>query len=267
MSPPSPPEGTESRPPFLSGPPLATIGPLSPDLLAAFNAAVYLAGTANTLCTLLSLDGPEPQEVVRGIISIVDSVRAVRNACNAAIAAVANDLNAVRDAPASFGDLVAPNAHQAASDFSRAVLSDIWNAAGPLAYAACFLDPSARMDSSLIAERFEDIRDHFRTTKFPKGDALIAQIQIEATKANRGHGARTCAVRRRDRKQEARDKWIYEQCCKGQEMPHRTIVAELKKIAPQKGWRLITTKNGIRQAAIKYADDHSKPRPPKRQDL
>src|SRR5262249_8136807 len=142
-----------------------------------------LAGSADTLCTLLARGEPHTQDHVRGIVGIVDSVRQVRNACNAAIAAVANDLNAVRDVPASFGDFVAPNAHEAAIAFSRVVLSDIWNAADPLAYAACFLDHSARMDSSLIAERFEDIRDHFRTRPFPKSDVLIAHIKIEAAKA------------------------------------------------------------------------------------
>jgi hypothetical protein len=179
------PDGREPVPAFLAGPPLATIGPLPPDLLAAFNGAVYLAGTANSIRRLLDTApaGCLSQETVRAVIAMVDQLRAVRNACNAAIAAVTNDLNATRNRPAYFGEIVESNAHQVAIALARAVLRDVWNAADPIAYLQCFLDPSARMDSSLISERFEDICEHFRVSLLPDSKEIIAEIQLEAAKA------------------------------------------------------------------------------------
>jgi hypothetical protein len=71
----------------------------------------------------------------------------------------------------------------------------------------------------------------------------------------------------RPKKLETRDKWIYQQCCKGSEMPYDQIVAELKRVAPKKGWRKIDSVQGIRAAAINYAQRNGLPLPPKRQDL
>jgi hypothetical protein len=71
----------------------------------------------------------------------------------------------------------------------------------------------------------------------------------------------------RDRKQEARDKWIYRECCKGREMSYDAIIAELKKRAPQKSWEPIESIQGIRAAAIRYAQRNQLPQPPNRQDL
>jgi hypothetical protein len=71
----------------------------------------------------------------------------------------------------------------------------------------------------------------------------------------------------RDRKQEARDRWIYQQCCRGREMPYDRIVAELKRIAAAKGWQIVSSKERIRQIGVAYADRHGKPRPPNRQNL
>jgi hypothetical protein len=177
-------EEREPLPAFLSGPPLATIGPLPPALLAAFNGAVYLARTANSIRRLLGMRGTVySQETARSVIAMVDQIRAVRNACRAAIEAVTNELNAVRDGPARFGEIVKPNAHLAASALARAVLREIWSVADPLAYAQCFLDPTARMHSSLISDRFETICEHFRDRSFPNGNEIIAEVQIEAAKA------------------------------------------------------------------------------------
>jgi hypothetical protein len=68
----------------------------------------------------------------------------------------------------------------------------------------------------------------------------------------------------RDKKTEARDKWIYLQCYKG--TPHDMIVAELRKIAPKRKWRIVSTKQRIRQIGIEYADRHGLPHPPPRQN-
>jgi hypothetical protein len=70
---------------------------------------------------------------------------------------------------------------------------------------------------------------------------------------------------RRDKETEARDKWIYRQCCKG--TPHDAIVAELRRIADGKGWRRISTKNRVWQIGREYAERHGLEPPPPRQNL
>jgi hypothetical protein len=72
---------------------------------------------------------------------------------------------------------------------------------------------------------------------------------------------------RRDPKLEARDRWIYRQCCKGKMMPLDQIIAELKRIAREKGWEVIESPQGIRSAAARYAERHGLEAPPRRQDL
>src|SRR5262249_35485275 len=57
---------------------------------------------------------------------------------------------------------------------------------------------------------------------------------------------------RKDRKTEARDKWIYEQCCKG--VAYDSISRNLSKKNPK--WLRIGTKQGIRDCAMRYAKRH-----------
>jgi hypothetical protein len=69
-----------------------------------------------------------------------------------------------------------------------------------------------------------------------------------------------------DKKQTARDKWIYNECRKG--TTYRKIIAELKRqITSGKEWYLIESVQGVRSAAHRYADAHNLPRPERRQDL
>ena len=71
-----------------------------------------------------------------------------------------------------------------------------------------------------------------------------------------------------DRKLEARNKWLYRQCCNGREMPYANIIAELKRIASAKGWEPIESVQGIRAAAKRYAASHPDLPPiPNRQNL
>jgi hypothetical protein len=63
---------------------------------------------------------------------------------------------------------------------------------------------------------------------------------------------------------EGRDQWIYEQCCKG--VPYKEIPAALRKQQPSNGWRLITTKQGIQDAARRYARRNTLELPPARQE-
>ena len=68
---------------------------------------------------------------------------------------------------------------------------------------------------------------------------------------------------KRDKAIEARNKWIYKECCKG--ILHDKIVANLKLIAPKKKWRIVSTKQRIWQIGNEYADDNGLNRPPPRQ--
>jgi hypothetical protein len=69
----------------------------------------------------------------------------------------------------------------------------------------------------------------------------------------------------RERNLEARDKWIYQMCCKG--IPYKEIRAELGVICQKKGWKKIASVQGIRAAAMSYAEGHDLPKPPFRMNL
>jgi hypothetical protein len=75
----------------------------------------------------------------------------------------------------------------------------------------------------------------------------------EAAEETKRRGSRTA----RDSKLDARDKWIYQQCCEG--TPYKDIVKELKECHRKKGWRRISSVQGVRQATSKYAERHNLP--------
>jgi hypothetical protein len=66
----------------------------------------------------------------------------------------------------------------------------------------------------------------------------------------------------RDELTEARDKWIYEQCCKG--VPYDSIARNLTKQNPR--WNSIESKQGILAAARRYAKRRRLPPPHRRQE-
>jgi hypothetical protein len=65
---------------------------------------------------------------------------------------------------------------------------------------------------------------------------------------------------RRDPATEARDEWIYPQVMAG--IAYAKIITRLGK--KPKTWARIETENGIRKAALAYANRHGLPPPPKR---
>ncbi len=69
-----------------------------------------------------------------------------------------------------------------------------------------------------------------------------------------------------DRKTEARNKWIYEKCCKW-DSTYDEIVAELNVIASQRGWAAFGSKQRIQQIAKVYAKRQRRPDPPSRRNL
>ena len=60
---------------------------------------------------------------------------------------------------------------------------------------------------------------------------------------------------------EARNKWIYDECCRG--TAYSAIILQLKKMPP--GWRRISTPNGLKDVAKRYAKFHNLPSSPTRQ--
>jgi hypothetical protein len=76
---------------------------------------------------------------------------------------------------------------------------------------------------------------------------------------------RPAAKGSRDRKLEARDKWLYQQCCNG--VPYKEIKSQLDEKCRTKGWQRIESVQGIRAAALTYCARHHLPAPPSRQNL
>jgi hypothetical protein len=70
---------------------------------------------------------------------------------------------------------------------------------------------------------------------------------------------------RRDKKIEARDRWIYKRCCA--RVPYKEIIVKLSRRQAGNGWRRITSKQGIQNAARRYAERHQLELPPPRQNL
>jgi hypothetical protein len=96
-----------------------------------------------------------------------------------------------------------------------------------------------------------------------------AKLTDEATRVSLGakssRAKKVPKPAKRDKKTEARDKWIYQRCCAG--VPHDKIVADLKKIGPKRGWRIFSTKNRVWQIGKEYAERSNLPLPPARQGL
>ena len=63
--------------------------------------------------------------------------------------------------------------------------------------------------------------------------------------------------RLKDPASEPRDKWIYEQCAAG--VLYSQIIAVLK--ANARGWQPIASGQGVRSAAMRYAERHGLARP------
>jgi hypothetical protein len=69
----------------------------------------------------------------------------------------------------------------------------------------------------------------------------------------------------RNRKLEARDRWLYQQCCA--RVPYKAILSQLKNLGPGKGWQRLGSIQGIRKAARSYAKLHDLPYPAPRQQI
>ncbi len=74
------------------------------------------------------------------------------------------------------------------------------------------------------------------------------------------------AAATQSRKMQARNRWIYNQCKKG-DLTYDEIVGELRRLAPERGWPLCQSKQRIRQIANEFAQRHDLPLPRPRQNL
>jgi hypothetical protein len=100
----------------------------------------------------------------------------------------------------------------------------------------------------------------------PERFRAALSLELNRVKANEATaGRRKPQSVRRNSKAESRDKWIYEQCRKG--TPHDQIVFALKKIAFDRGWKVVSSKQRIQQVGNEYADKHGLERPAPRQNL
>lgn len=163
---------------------LAGLRDLPEKLLAASNSAVWLASVANAIKTFI-LSASHADDEASHVRQMVDAIRGEINGCQGAIRGVRRKLATVRDGPYHFGTFSAPSAHEASIQFATAVLETVWTATDLLAWTRCLVDESARMDSSLILDRYSDIckRAAPAFAAMPDPRPMVAEIQWEAEKA------------------------------------------------------------------------------------
>jgi hypothetical protein len=104
-------------------------------------------------------------------------------------------------------------------------------------------------------QEVKDRRENHAATVRHTLDVLEAELERLLETAKR-------ANKRKTDKDHARNKWLYEQRCKG--TPDQEILDELNRIRKKKGWRGIGTVQGVRERADAYAVTEVKPKPPPR---
>jgi len=257
-----PPAAADPRPPALP-----------PDLLRVEEAARdCVTGTDYVRATLSNPDRSPALDAMA-----LDFIRSLLDAgarYHEFIGAAEEELIAARSGrgPAPLTPISNHTASAAALEYRELVLEEVWWVVDPVNWSKWRGGEPVRMDVAKVAENYEAVCRRFREKgpgAWPDARAMHVEIQWEIREAARQRGvsgSRTPARNgARERKMEARDQWIYQQCCKGKEMPYCNIIAELKRIAPQKGWELIESVQGIRSAAARYAARNNKGPIPNRQ--
>jgi hypothetical protein len=139
-----------------------------------------------------------------------------------------------------------------------------------LFYAKQVLDPSGDSDDSLhwLLKKgsYDDVIESCylcvkRCDKSCSRKMRWMVAELSGWLSSRGKQPPQPAIR--DRALDERDKWIYEECCNG--TAYDSIIRKLKQQADD--WPRIESPQGIRMAAIRFAERQQLPPIPRRQDL
>jgi hypothetical protein len=165
--------------------------PLPPDLLSAFNAAVFCAGTAERAYSGLVNIPPganaEPA-LSAGVLPLLAQLNEYRDEARAAVRAVFHELTEARQQPSPLPNVGADNAHWLALQTADRLQQEIWKTADPAGWKRHLFDASARMDANALVGNLPQVCQHLRGLSLtPPGSlgsgSLLAQIQVEATRA------------------------------------------------------------------------------------
>ena len=154
----------------------------------------------------------------------------------------------------TFGDVTARNAHVAALELAEKAATKI--RLSNFAYGFVGAEELRNWLASLPDYPFDVWLEAIESEahRAPRVAAPTSELQ-QKSKVKKGPV-------KRDRLMEARDKWVYGECCKGTQ--HKTIALKLPKKNPK--WPRITTKQGILDCAKRYARRNGLPAPPPRQE-
>lgn len=166
------------------------------------------------------------------------------------------DQNACFESPGANGFVAVEVIAKSVNDFVREILSSV--VAGKLV--------AGQKVAGQLSARFDEMRRLFREelsrvpwTTPPVSTILQGALQDGSKNKQERLGSRPRV--RRDRKTEARDKWIYRQCCK-RALTYDGISRLLKAEHPE--WEHIESATGILKRAKLYAERHGLEPPPRR---
>jgi hypothetical protein len=174
--------------------PVADVGPLPPDLLAAFNGASEL--TTNALFAARMIAGVGTLAFDREMaVAFLKAGLRDHNPARGAILAVANELADARRrrGPARFGAIVRATAHEVSLALSLEIDCRIRRAvtvasaaihakdeAGLRRFLLSNVEP---MDLEFLSSHFPHLRQHFDASGLPDPEAVQGEIRLEASAA------------------------------------------------------------------------------------
>jgi hypothetical protein len=174
-------------------------GPLPNDLMPGYLAAVAIANLADSLSQ--EVLGIRPKITLRYLHSTLkDLALGDPDEISPSLAANAQEINAVRDRPARYDNIVYPNVHLVCYEIWSRLLFHAWALAGELGLpnGSCCEDrwDFDKFDLSAFKERHgRAIWAYFHRLGLPRTQDLLAELQLELSKV---------AQRRRDAKSSGR---------------------------------------------------------------
>jgi hypothetical protein len=83
-------------------------------------------------------------------------------------------------------------------------------------------------------------------------ERVLAELDLESRKAEWTFFGLLPKVggRRRDKRADARDRWLYQRCRKGD--TYKAVMFQLNRLAPRKGWRKLDSPQAVQQAVDRY---------------